>query len=57
MNDHITKFNELVIDLLNLDEKLSNIDKALMLLAALHNKSEHLIVTLLHGKSDGSFDE
>ena len=32
MNDHITRFDSLVNDLLNLDEKVSDVDKALILL-------------------------
>ena len=30
MNDHITRFDSLVTDLWNLDEKVSDVDKALI---------------------------
>ena len=47
MNDHITRFDSLVTDLLNLDEKVSDVDKALILLASLPDEYEHLIVSML----------
>ena len=50
MNDHITRFDLLVTDLLNLDEKVSDVDKALILLASLPDEYEHLIVSMLTGK-------
>ena len=55
MNDHITRFNSLVTDLLNLDEKVSDVDKALILLASLPDEYEHLIVSMLTGKETITF--
>ena len=57
MNDHITRFDSLVTDLLNLDEKVSDVDKALILLASLPDKYEHLIVSMLIGKETITFKE
>ncbi|KAG8480151.1 hypothetical protein CXB51_024883 [Gossypium anomalum] len=57
MNDHITKFNQLVTDLLNIDETFKDEDLALMLLGSLHEEFEFLETTLLHGKSDISLSE
>ncbi|KAG8479822.1 hypothetical protein CXB51_029312 [Gossypium anomalum] len=57
MNDHITKFNQLVTDLLNMDETFKDEDLALMLLGSLPEEFEFLETTLLHGKSDISLSE
>ncbi|KAG8502566.1 hypothetical protein CXB51_001088 [Gossypium anomalum] len=57
MNDHITKFNQLVTDLLNMDETFKDEDLALMLLGSLSEEFEFLETTLLHGKSDISLSE
>ena len=57
MNDHITRFDSLVTDLLNLDEKVSDVDKALILLASLPDEYEHLIVSMLTGKKTITFKE
>ena len=57
MNDHITKFNQLVTDLLNMDETFKDEDLALMLLGSLPEEFEFLETTLLHGRSDISLSE
>ena len=57
MNDHITRFDSLVTDLLNLDEKVSDVDKALILLASLPDEYEHLIVSMLIRKETITFKE
>ena len=57
MNDHITNFNQLVIDLLNLDVTFNDEDKALMLLGSLPEEFEFLETTLLHGKAEVTFSE
>lgn len=54
MNDHITAFNQLVANLLNLDETFKDEDLALMLLSSLPDEFEHLETTLLHGKEEVS---
>ena len=57
INDHITKFDSLVTDLLNLDEKVSDVDKTLILLASLPDEYEHLIVGMFTGKETITFKE
>jgi hypothetical protein len=56
MNEHMTLFNQLVVDLLNLDVKFEDEDLALMLLSSLPNEFNHLETTLLHGKENVSLD-
>ncbi|KAL0446165.1 UNVERIFIED_CONTAM: hypothetical protein Slati_1744400 [Sesamum latifolium] len=50
MNDHITNFNKLVMDLLNMDETFKDEDLALMLLGSLSEEFEVLETTLLNRK-------
>ena len=57
INDHITTFNQLVADLMNLDETFKDEDLALMLLGSLPEEFEFLETTLLHGKVQVSLSE
>ncbi|GJT56454.1 retrovirus-related pol polyprotein from transposon TNT 1-94 [Tanacetum coccineum] len=57
MNDHITSFNQLVTDLMNMDEVFKDQDLALILLGSLSNEYELLETTLLNGKDDVSLSE
>ena len=57
INDHITRFDTFVTDLLNLDEKVSDVDNALILLASLPDEYEHLIVSMLTRKETIPFKE
>ena len=57
MNDHITSFNQLVADLMNLDETFKDEDLALMLLGSLPEEFELLETTLLHGNAKVSLSE
>ena len=57
MNDHITAFNQLVANLLNLDETFKDKDLALMLLSSLPDEFEYLETALIHGKDKVSLDE
>ena len=57
MNSHITSFNQLVTDLINLDETFKDEDLALMLLGSLPEEFEFLETTLLHGKAAVSLSE
>ncbi|KAL0402530.1 UNVERIFIED_CONTAM: hypothetical protein Slati_4282900 [Sesamum latifolium] len=57
MNDHITNFNKLVTDLLNMDEKFKDEDLALMLLGSLLEEFEVFETTLLNGKDVVSLRE
>ena len=56
MNDHVNSFNKILADLLNLDEKFEDEDKALLLLNSLPDEYDHLTTTLLHGKDSITFD-
>ncbi|VFQ84604.1 unnamed protein product [Cuscuta campestris] len=56
INEHITMFNQLVADLLNLDVKFEEEDLDLMLLSSFPDEFEHLETTLLHGKENVSLD-
>lgn len=57
INEHITSFNQLVADLLNLDVTFEDEDLALMLLGSLPEEFEFLETTLLHGKAAVSLSE
>ncbi|GJS68838.1 retrovirus-related pol polyprotein from transposon TNT 1-94 [Tanacetum coccineum] len=57
MNDHITSFNQLVTDLMNMDEVFKDKDLALILLGSLPEEYELLEMTLLNGKDDVSLSE
>ncbi|PWA60549.1 Retrovirus-related Pol polyprotein from transposon TNT 1-94 [Artemisia annua] len=57
MNDHITSFNQLVTDLMNMDEVFKDQDLALILLGLLPEEYELLETTLLNGKDDVSLSE
>ncbi|KAE8706002.1 hypothetical protein F3Y22_tig00110410pilonHSYRG00039 [Hibiscus syriacus] len=57
MNDHITSFNQLVTDLMNMDVTFEDEDLALMLMGSLLDEFEYLETTLLHGKVDVSLSE
>ena len=56
MNAHITMFNQLVANLLNLDVKFEQDELALVLLSSLPGEFEHLETILLHGKENVSLD-
>ncbi|KAK4424820.1 hypothetical protein Salat_1675600 [Sesamum alatum] len=57
MNDHITNFNQLDSDLMNMHETFKDEDLALMLLGSLPEEFEFLKMALLHGKNDVSLRE
>ena len=57
MNDHITSFNQLVTDLMNMDVTFKDEDLALMLMRSLPNEFEYLETTILYGKIDVSLNE
>ncbi|KAE8720956.1 hypothetical protein F3Y22_tig00017808pilonHSYRG00163 [Hibiscus syriacus] len=57
MNDHITRFNQLVTDMMNMDVTFEDEDLALMLMGSLPDEFEYLETTLLHGKVDVSLSE
>ena len=47
MTKHLNDFNNIIIDLQNLDFEILNEDKTLLLLNSLPNMYDHLITTLL----------
>ncbi|CAN1285750.1 Retrovirus-related Pol polyprotein from transposon TNT 1-94, partial [Linum perenne] len=57
MVDHLNDFNKIITDLQNLDVDIADDDKALLLLNSLPESYEFLTTTLLHGKSEISFDD
>ena len=50
MNDHVNSFNKILANLIILDKKFEDEDKALLLLNSLPNEYDHLTITLLHEK-------
>ena len=57
INDHITAFNQLVANLLNLDETFKDEDWALMLFSSLPDEFEYFETALLYRKDKVSLDE
>ena len=58
LHDHINKFNQLVSQLLNADDKLSDEEQTfLLLLASLPRSFKVLVQTLLVGRSTLNLDE
>ena len=53
MND----FNQIITDLLNIDVKIEDEDKALLLLNSLPESYKFLVTTLLHGITDIDFED
>ncbi|PWA61917.1 Retrovirus-related Pol polyprotein from transposon TNT 1-94 [Artemisia annua] len=57
MNNHITSFNQLVTNLMNMDKVFKDQDLALILLGLLPEEYELLRTTLLNGKDDMPLSE
>jgi len=57
LHDHINKFNQLVSQLLNANDKLSDEKQVLLLLASLPKSFKALIQMLLVGKLNLKLDE
>lgn len=57
MSEHFNSFNQILVDLQNLDVEIQDEDKALLLLNSLPDTYEHLITTLLYGKENISFND
>ena len=55
--EHLDDFNKILTDLLNLDVKIDDEDKALLLLNSLPESYEFLVTTLLHGAYDIDFED
>ena len=57
MQDHINTFNKLVCQLLNADEKLTDEEQALLLLASLPKDYRNIVQTLLIGRDSITLDQ
>ena len=57
MQDHINTFNQLVCQSLNADEKLSDEEKALLLLASLSKSYKNIVQTLLIRRESITLDQ
>ena len=57
IHEHLSVFNTIISDLLCVDEKLQENDKALLLLTSLPLSYEHLVTTILYGKESLYFKE
>lgn len=57
LHDHINKFNQLVSQLLNADDKISDEEQALLLLSSLPRSYKPVVQTLLVGRTTLKMDE
>lgn len=57
LRDHLNRFNGLINQLNNLDEKLKDEDKAILLLVSLPRKYSNVVTSLLVGKTNLALDE
>ena len=57
MAEHLDDFNKIITDLLNLDVKIDDEDKTLLLLNSLPESYEFLVMTLLLGITDIDFED
>ena len=55
--EHINVFNQLIADLVKVDVKIDDEDRAIILLCSLPASYEHLVTTLTYGKEDVKVDE
>ena len=56
MQEHINKFNKLVCQIMNVDEKLTDEEQALLLLASLSKDYRNIVQTLLVGRDSINLD-
>jgi hypothetical protein len=52
LTEHINVFNQLVADLMKVEVKIDDEDRAIILLCSLPRSYEHLVTTLTYGKED-----
>ena len=57
MAEHLDDFNKIITDLLNLDVKIDDEDKVLLLLNSLPESYEFLVTTLLYGIINIDFED
>ncbi|KAJ8626068.1 hypothetical protein MRB53_019375 [Persea americana] len=56
MSEHLDDFNKIIADLMNIDVKIDDKDKALLLLNSLPNNYDHFTHTLINGKTEVQYD-
>ncbi|GKB60004.1 hypothetical protein Tco_0916190 [Tanacetum coccineum] len=57
LNDHINEFNKIILDLNNIDVRIEDEDRVLILLCSLPKSYEHLVITLLYGRETISMED
>jgi nitrate reductase NapAB chaperone NapD len=57
MPEHLNNLNKILVDLQNLDVKIDDEDKAVVLINSLPDTYEHLSTTLMYGKTTLKFDD
>ena len=56
MTEHLDDFNKIIADLINIDVKVDDEDKALLLLNSLPDSYDHFTHTLINGKTEVKYD-
>ncbi|GJU49974.1 hypothetical protein Tco_1219529 [Tanacetum coccineum] len=57
LDDHIHEFNNLIVDLANIDIKIEDEDQTLMLLTSLPSSYENFVETLLYGRESLTMED
>ncbi|GMI70741.1 hypothetical protein HRI_000743400 [Hibiscus trionum] len=57
LTQHVNIFNQIITDLTQLDVKIENEDKAMILLCSLPSSYEYIVTTLTYGKETIKFEE
>ncbi|GJT83532.1 hypothetical protein Tco_1057874 [Tanacetum coccineum] len=57
LGDHIDEFNNLILDLVNIDIEIEDEDQALMLLTSLPSSYENFVETLLYGRESLTMED
>ena len=57
MAQHVNIFNQIITDLVRVDVKIEDEDKAIILLCSLPPSYEYLVTTLMYGKQSISLEE
>nr|DAD31695.1 TPA_asm: hypothetical protein HUJ06_010546 [Nelumbo nucifera] len=55
--DHINEFNQIISQLLRVEVKVDDTDKAIILLASLSESYDNVVTTLVYGKDKLKYDE
>lgn len=57
ISDHIDEYNRLIFDLENIDNKIDDVDQALLLIRSLSSSYDTLADTLIYGRESLSLEE